>query len=88
MSTYRQKFNLKHGFPKNASHSIKEIARLSGIKYSNACKIVRKGEGAYYSNPSSVRSHVMSARQWGKARLYASIHPGSKSGAIDKDLLF
>ena len=85
--TFRERFNKKHGFPKDASHSIAEIARLSGIKYRNALKIVQKGKGAFASNPKSVRPNVKSATQWGLARLYASVFPGSKSGKIDKDLL-
>lgn len=84
--TFKQKFNKKYGFEKDKSHSIAEIARLSGIKYKNALKIVKKGEGAYYTNPSSVRPNVASARQWGIARLYSAVM-GGKSAKIDKDLL-
>ena len=87
VKTFKQKFNEKYGFPKDKSHSIAEIARLSGIKYKNALKIVEKGRGAYKSNPQSVRPQVTSATQWGIARLYASISKGSKSAKIDKDLL-
>jgi len=86
MLTYKQKFNRKYGFNKNESHSIKEIASLSKISYRNALKIVKKGEGAYFSNPSSVRKQVTSARQWGIARLYSAIM-GGKAAKIDKDLL-
>jgi len=84
--TFKQKFNKKHGFPKDQSHSIKEIAKLSNIKYRNALKIVEKGRGAFYSNPQSVRPN-MTPTQWGISRLYASVSKGSKSGKIDKDLL-
>ena len=84
--TYKQKFNAKHNQPKDKSNSIKEIAKKSGIKYSNALKIVKKGEGAYFSNPSSVRSFVKSPRQWGISRLYSAVM-GGKAKKIDKDLL-
>ena len=84
--TYKQKFNKKHGLPKDASNSIRKIARLSGITYRNALKIVEKGKGAYYSNPQSVRPQVKSAQQWGVARLYSAIG-GGKAAKIDKDLL-
>lgn len=84
--TFKQKFNKKYGFEKDKSHSIAEIARLSGIKYKNALKIVKKGEGAYYTNPSSVRPNVASARQWAVARLYSAVM-GGKAAKIDKDLL-
>jgi len=84
--TYKQKFNKKYGFPKDQSHSIKEIAKLSGIKYRNALKIVEKGKGAFFSNPSSVRPQVKDPTQWGIARLYSAVM-GGKSAKIDKDLL-
>lgn len=86
MLTYKQKFNRKYGFNKNESHSIKEISSLSKISYRNALKIVKKGEGAYFSNPGSVRKQVTSARQWGIARLYSAVM-GGKAAKIDKDLL-
>jgi hypothetical protein len=86
MLTYKQKFNRKYGFKKDESHSIKEISSLSKISYRNALKIVKKGEGAYFSNPGSVRKQVTSARQWGIARLYSAVM-GGKAAKIDKDLL-
>ena len=85
--TFKQKFNRKHKQPLNKSNSIKDIAKKSGIKYSNARKIVQKGRGALRTNPQSVRPQVKSATQWGIARLYASVSKGSKSGKIDKNLL-
>lgn len=86
VETYKNKFNKKYGFKKDESHSIKEIASKSGIKYNNALKIVKKGQGAYFSNPESVRKNVKSPRQWGIARLYSAVM-GGKSAKIDKDLL-
>jgi len=86
VETYKNKFNKKHGFKRDTSHSIKEIASLSNIKYNNARKIVKKGEGAFYSNPGSVRKQVTSARQWGYSRLYSAVM-GGKAAKIDKDLL-
>ncbi len=84
--TYKQRFNRKHGFEKDATNSIRKIARLSGITYGNALKIVEKGKGAYYSNKQSVRPQVKSAQQWGIARLYSAVM-GGKAAKIDKDLL-
>ena len=75
VQTYKQKFNKKHGFKKNESHSVCDIAKKS--------KISCKGRGAFYSSPKSVRPNVKSATQWGIARLYASVYPGSKSSKID-----
>ena len=84
--TYKQKFNKKYGFEKDASHSLTEISRLTGFKLSGLKKILEKGEGAYYSNPSSVRPQVKNATQWGYARVYSAVM-GGKAKAIDKDLL-
>ncbi len=86
MATYKERFNKKHGQPLNTTNSIAKIARLSGISYANARKIVQKGKGAFKSNPSSVRPQVKSATQWGIARLYSAVG-GGKAAKIDKDLL-
>lgn len=86
VETYKQKFNKKYGFEKNAGHSIREIASKAGISYRNALKIVEKGRGAYANNPQSVRPQVKSAQQWGIARLYSAVM-GGKAAKVDKDLL-
>jgi len=85
--TYKQKFNAKYGFPKDQSHSITEIAKLTGYKKQGLETIYNKGIGAYFSNPQSVRPHIKSPEEWGMARLYASITNGSKSSKIDKSHL-
>ena len=87
VETYKNKFNKRHGFPKDKSNSIAEIARLSGISLANARKIVEKGKGAFKSNPASVRPHIKSPEQWAYARVYASVNPKSKSYKIDKSHL-
>ena len=53
--TYRNKFNTKHGFPKDTSHSLKEISQLSGYKLSGLQIIYNKGIGAFKTSRSSVR---------------------------------
>lgn len=85
--TYKQKFNKKYGQPLNESNSLKEISNKTGYKLSGLKVIQEKGEGAYYSNPQSVRKQVKSAEQWGIARVYASINKQSKSYNIDKSHL-
>jgi len=85
--TFKQKFNKKYNFDKDKAHSVAEISRLTGYKYKNLLKIKKKGMGAFYSNPQSVRKNVSSPDQWGFSRIYASVSPGSKSSKIDKDLL-
>lgn len=80
--TYKNKFNKKYGFDKDASHSLAEIAKLTGYKLSGLKTIFSKGQGAYYSNPSSVRPNVKSAEQWGTARLYSAVM-GGKAAVVD-----
>lgn len=84
--TYKNKFNLKYGFPKDESHSVAEISKITGYKKSGLETIVQKGKGAFFSNPGSVRPHVKSPDQWGKARLYSAVM-GGKSAKIDKNQL-
>jgi hypothetical protein len=84
--TYKQKFNKKYNQPINQSNSLKDISRLTNFKLSGLKKILEKGEGAYYSNPQSVRPNVKSATQWSYGRVYSAVM-GGKSARIDKDLL-
>ncbi len=86
MPTYKQKFNKKYGFPKDASHSMAEISRLTGYKLSGLNTIKKKGQGAFRSNPGSVRPQVKSATQWGIARVYSAVM-GGKAKKIDKSHL-
>lgn len=80
--TYKEKFNKKHGQPLQTSNSVAKIARLSGISTAKANQIVKKGMGAYKTNPQSVRPQVKSARQWGIARLYSAVM-GGKAAKVD-----
>ena len=86
VETYKNKFNKKYGFSKDASHSVAEISKLTGYKVSGLKTIVKKGEGAYYSNPQSVRPQVKSPTQWGIARVYSAVM-GGKAKKIDKSHL-
>ncbi len=84
--TWKQKFNRKHGFPKDKSHSVAEIARLSKISLTQARKIVEKGKAAFFNNPQSVRPQVKSATHWGVSRLYSSVGGGA-AAKVDKNEL-
>ena len=84
--SYKDKFNKKYNFKKGTSHSLGEIASLTGYKLSNIKKIFQKGKGAFYSNPSSVRPQVKSAKQWGYARIYSAVM-GGKAAKVDEKLL-
>jgi len=84
--TYKEKFNKKYGFPKDQSHSIAEIAKITGYKKSGLEIIQNKGQGAYFSNPQSVRPSVKSPQEWGRARIYSAVM-GGKASVIDKSHL-
>jgi len=80
--TYKNKFNKKYGFPKDTSHSINDIAKLTGYKKSGLETIMNKGQGAFYSNPTSVRPQVKDPTQWGMARIYSAVM-GGKAARVD-----
>lgn len=84
VKTYKQKFNQKYGFKLNEPHSIKEIADITGYEYKGLKTIFEKAEGAFYSNPESVRKTVKSPQQWGYSRIYSAVNPESKAHKIDK----
>jgi hypothetical protein len=87
MPTYKQKFNKKYGFKKDESHSLAEISRLTGYKLSGLRTIKKKGEGAFRTNPQSVRPQVKSATQWGIARVYSAVMGGKASKVDAKHLV-
>ena len=84
--SYKNKFNQKYKFKKDEAHNLKEISKITGYKYSGLKKIFEKGVGAFYSNPSSVRTVVKSPQQWAYARVYSAVM-GGKASKVDKDLL-
>jgi len=86
VETYKNKFNKKYGFPKDESHTLTEISKLTGYKISGLRTILSKGEGAYYSNPGSVRPQVKSSTQWGLARVYSAVM-GGKAAKVDESHL-
>jgi hypothetical protein len=83
LNTYRNQFNKKYGFDKNASHSIEEIAKLTGYELEGLKTIFDKGIGAYHTNKASVRPNVKSPEQWAYARVFASVNPKSKASKVD-----
>ena len=84
--TYKQRFNKKYGNSLNKPNSLKEIAKKTGNSEANLKKILKKGEGAFRSNPQSVRPQVKSAVQWGYARVYSAVM-GGPAAKIDKNFL-
>lgn len=66
--------------------SIKPTVELSfktGCSLASLNKIVKKGEGAYYSSGSRPNQ---TAKSWGLARLASSL-TGGKSAAVDYDII-
>ena len=86
-TTYKNRFNMKYGYPRNESHSLRDIARITGYKLSGLNTIFDKGIGAYKTNPASVRPQVKSPEQWAFARVYASLDKSSKAYQVDKSHL-
>ena len=98
MTTNKQKFNKKYGFPLNESHSLNEIAKITKIPRSVIQQSYNRGIGAYKNNLRSVRlkgsfkknpnlrkfpaSKRLTKEQWAIARVYSFVM-GSKA---DPDL--
>ena len=61
----------------------KELAKKTGCSVNALRKIVKKGQGAYYSSGSRPNQ---TAHSWGRARLASAI-TGGKSAAIDYKIL-
>ena len=70
-------YNIKNVTPN------KELALKTGCTLEALNKIVKKGEGAYYSSGSRPNQ---TAQSWGLARLASSITSG-KAAAIDYDII-
>lgn len=84
--TFKNRFNKKYGFDKDESHSLKDIAKITGFKLSGLQTIFNKGVGAFKTNPASVRPNVKSPEQWAYARVYSAVM-GGPTAKIDKDSL-
>jgi hypothetical protein len=80
--TYKNRFNMKYGFPRDEAHSLKDISKITGYKLSGLQTIFDKGIGAYKTNPASVRPQVKSPEQWAFARVYSAVM-GGKTAVID-----
>ena len=100
VKTNKDKYNEKYGFPKDTSHSRRDISKTTGVPIRILNEVFNRGVGARKSNPESVRrasdgkkvggkslEGKMSAEQWGQARVYSFImkQKGTYYGA-DQDL--
>ena len=87
--TWKDKYNKKYGFQKGTSHSLSAISKTTGYKLSGLQTIFRKGKGAYFTNPQSVRPVVKrsgGANRWAYARIYSAVM-GGKAAKVDKSHL-
>lgn len=89
MSTFRQKYNKRFGFPANASHSKADIAKQTGVPRRLIDKSYDRGVGAWKTNIRSVRlrgtlgknpnlrkfprSARLPKEAWGMGRVYSFI---------------
>lgn len=83
--THKTEYNKRHGQAPDKSNSKKDIAKMSKIPYEILDQVVKRGEGAFKTSPSSVRPHVKSATEWGYARLYAFVNKLEKGSKLDHD---
>jgi hypothetical protein len=90
MATNREKFLKKNKMPLDESYSISEIARIAKMPVQALNEVYSRGEGAYSSNPQSVRvkgtfaknpslkavpvSGRLSMAQWAFARVYSFVN--------------
>ena len=97
----KNKFNIKNGFNRDASHSLKDISKISGVSMAILGEVYKRGVGARKTNPQSVRSATtgkkvggsslkgkMSAEQWAFARVYGFVMGNPKQigpGKPDND---
>jgi len=98
MSTNKEKYNKRYGFPKDEGHSKSDISKKTGISMSILNKVYDRGLAAHKNNPESVRSldgkkrggkslkGKMSSQQWGQARIYSFVMGGKTRTTADKDL--
>lgn len=98
MTTFKEKFNKKFKFEKDAPHSKGEIAKLTGISKKILDQVYDRGVGAHKTNPASVRNVKgvkgtggvkMSKEQWAMARVYGFVMKNPKQikkGSPDSDL--
>ena len=68
-----KEFKKLHNIPVKESLSLQQIAKLSKMPLKALHEVFSKGEGAFFSNPSSVRPHVKSPEQWAYARVYSFV---------------
>ena len=94
-------FKKLHGIPVSQGLSLTEISKLSKIPIGALREVYAKGEGAYSSNPISVRmkgsfkkgvnapmSQKLSMEQWALGRVYSFVMKRKTTfGGADKEIV-
>jgi len=83
VKTKKSKWTTKADEYFKGNTSISNISKTLGVSKTGLNKIIKKGEGAYYSSGS--RPNV-TARQWGVVRLYSVLF-GGPARSVDKDIV-
>ena len=86
--TNKQKFNIIYKQDKNQANSKLDISKLTKIPMKFIEEVFSRGEGAWKSNPQSVRrvnGKKLSAVAWAYSRIYAWIVK-RKEGRLDFDI--
>jgi len=92
--THKERYNRRHGFSKDESHSLAELARLSKYTKRALQEVYNRGVGAHKTNPSSVRrvsdfkklpGKKLSAEQWGMARVYSFLDKVESGTKLNHD---
>lgn len=95
MATFREKYNKKYKYEKDANHSISDISKKTNIQKKILQDVYNRGVGAHKTNIGSVRNvqgvkggpgKKMSKEQWGFGRLYSFVMGGKTQKTTDKDL--
>ena len=55
--TYKQRFNKRYGFPKDKSHSLEEIAKLTGYTLKSLKTVFQKGD-SYEKDKSHLKKKI------------------------------
>ena len=99
VSTNKQEWNKRHGFKRDQSHSLQAIAKNTKVSLKTLEKVHHRGEGAYTTNPRSVRmkgtykknvdaplSRKLSKEQWAMASVYSFVNKVDGAKKLKHDL--
>ena len=102
MATWKEKYNKKYNYPKDASHTLNAISKDTGVSKKGLQQIYNKGIGAWKTNIGSVRlkkdfsknpntskyprKSRLGKEQWAMARVYSAVMGGKASKVDAKEL--